>query len=99
MDERNKTIRQSMMVLLKKNSLSSRDLSQMLSITEKEAISHLYHVQKSARPDYELVVDPATCHGCGYQFETRKRLSKPSKCPQCRHEHISAPGYNLKRIK
>jgi len=95
MDERNKTIRQSMIELLKGQSLSARDLSQMLSITEKVAVSHLYHVQKSVAPDYELVVEAASCQHCGYTFETRTRLSKPSKCPECKHQHISSPSYKL----
>lgn len=93
--ERHKTIRQSMIELLKEQSLSARDLSQMLSVTEKEAVSHLYHVQKSVSPEFALVVEAAACQHCGYTFETRKRLSKPSKCPQCKHQHITAPSYRL----
>ena len=93
--EHEKTLRQSMMDLLKDGDWTARDLSQMLSITEREVISHLYHVAKSAEPDFHLNVKPSVCKDCGYTFETRKRLSKPSKCPQCRHQHITSPSYSI----
>lgn len=95
--EYDKTIRQEMIEILKQGPLTARELSQILHVTEKEAISHLYHVQKSALPEYELQVDSAVCRGCGYQFETRKRLSKPSKCPKCRQQTIAPPCYFLEK--
>lgn len=93
---REKTIRQQMTDLLKTQSLSARDLSQILSITEKEAVSHLYHVRRSTASGFELIVEPAACRHCGFVFETRERLSRPGKCPKCRGQHISVPHFSLR---
>lgn len=34
---------------------------------------------------------PAQCLGCGFIFSKRERLTRPGKCPVCRHGQISEP--------
>lgn len=75
--------------------MSVRDLSQSLSISEREVRSHLGHVMKTAAARFKLVIDPPVCNGCGFRFENRKKFHKPSRCPKCRAESISSPMYQL----
>jgi len=48
----------------------------------------LQHALRSAEAaGYRVEVIPAQCKSCGFTFDTR-RLSKPSKCPNCRASRI-----------
>jgi predicted Zn-ribbon and HTH transcriptional regulator len=90
------TIRQQMIQLLSAGVCSARDLSQMLSIQEKEVYSHLAHIARSVvSQSHRLVVIPSRCLGCGHVFDKRKRLTKPSRCPHCRGERIEHPKYQV----
>lgn len=71
-------------------------LSQVLALTEKEVLTHLPHVQKSiASQGGRLVIIPACCDGCGYEFKSRRRISPPGRCPECKHSRISGPWYAI----
>ena len=48
----------------------------------------LRHMIRSARAaGHRVVIDPARCKACGFVFGEDK-LSKPSRCPQCRQSRI-----------
>ncbi len=90
------TIRQRMITLLTEGEFSDRELSQRLGIREKEVVYHLEHIRQSAMArKMKLKVVPARCLQCGYSFESRRRLSKPGKCPRCKGEHVEDPRYHL----
>lgn len=58
----------------------------------------LEHVAKTLkRRGLKLVVVPARCRQCGYEFRDRERLKKPSKCPRCRSERIDPPKFYIER--
>jgi hypothetical protein len=57
-----------------------------------EALGHL--VRSLRHTDQELVIDPAECRRCGFEFRTDK-FSRPSKCPQCRGTWIAEPLFSV----
>ena len=90
------TLRQQIIDLLSEEELSARDLSQALSIMEKEVYSHLEHIEKSlVQKGKKLIVSPCKCLCCGYTFESRKRLNKPGRCPLCKKGHISMAEFRI----
>jgi len=76
--------------------MTARELSGLVHIREKDVIPHLEHLEKSLRRSGQrLVIEPAACLQCGFRFEDRKRLSKPSACPRCRYQRIDPPVFRL----
>ncbi|ABL87656.1 conserved hypothetical protein [Pyrobaculum islandicum DSM 4184] len=70
---------------------------QSLAQTElkpNELYEELEHVRRTLkRMGYRLVIVPATCKKCGYQFTDREKLKKPSRCPRCKSERIEPPRF------
>jgi len=91
-----RTIRQRIIDLLSEHQLTARELSQAIGIREREVYAHLPHVARStAAQGKRLVVHPARCLACGYVFENRKRLTRPSRCPRCKRSHLQEPTYRV----
>jgi len=83
--EENRTLRQSILDCLEEGPLTSRELSALVRIREKDIAPHLEHLEKSLRRSGKrLVIEPAECLQCGFRFEKRRRFTKPSACPRCR---------------
>ena len=94
--ERKETLRQAIVKHLEEGPCTTKDLSQLVGIREKEVVPHLEHIQKSLRASKrKLSVQPAVCLSCNFVFKDRKRLSKPSACPQCRKTQIDPPVFSL----
>jgi len=89
------TIRQMIKELLRKESLSSLELSQRLSVSERDVLDHLAHLARSPGPGHRFQITPAVCNNCGFAFKKRERLTKPSRCPICQHESIRRPRFTL----
>lgn len=95
--ERQETIRQDIMHLLKERSLSAREISSEVKIREKEVSSHLEHIQRTAHAKgLHLRIVPSVCLHCGFIFAKRERLRKPGRCPVCRGESIREPLFSMK---
>ncbi len=88
------TIRKQITEALEKECLGLREISQLLRISEKEALDHLQHIAQSAHPK-RLKMEPAACRQCGFVFKKRDRLNTPSRCPLCKGESISPPRYHI----
>jgi len=95
-DEQALTIRQRMTRLLEQETMTARELSKALKVSEKEVIVHLNHVAKSVQSPKRLIIEPPTCQKCGFVFRNRKRFSNPSRCPKCRHEGITRPEFLIR---
>ena len=96
-DSRQQTIRQLIIELLSNDELTLRDLSQALSIPEKEVVGHLDHIERSVRTQGKKLVEiPYQCISCGFVFDKRGRFSKPGRCPNCRNSHIQTARYYIK---
>jgi transcriptional regulator len=91
------TIRQLIKELLLEESLSSLELSQRLSVSEKDVLDHLAHIARAPGPGYRFQIIPAICKNCGFAFKKRERLTIPSRCPICHHESIRRPRFALLR--
>jgi predicted Zn-ribbon and HTH transcriptional regulator len=89
------TPRQAMKELLAEQPRSSLELSQLLSLPEKEVLDHLAHLARAPGPGKHFQLIPATCRHCGYVFKKRDRLTRPSRCPRCRQQSIRRPRFAL----
>jgi predicted Zn-ribbon and HTH transcriptional regulator len=94
--EENDTVRHRIMTELAQGPFSARDLSGLVGIPEKEVAGHLEHIRQSLhRTGRRLIVQPAECTKCGFVFEKRERLTRPSRCPVCKSESLHAPLFFL----
>lgn len=95
--ENPQTVRQQLFDLLSAEDMTVRDLSQAVSIPEKEVMEHLVHIDRSAqRLGKKLMVTPYKCLSCGFVFEKRSRLTKPGRCPNCKKSHMQTAHYRIK---
>ncbi len=91
------TIRKQIIELLEKQECDARMISQNLRIREKEVYEHMPHITRSAAAiKKKLQIIPAECNTCGYKFKTRKKISKPGRCPACKKERIEPPRFKIK---
>ena len=88
------TLREALAEILEQESFDLREISKRLRIKEREALDHLEHVARSARPK-RFIMEPACCLDCGFVFKKRDRLSTPSKCPLCRSQSITPPRFKI----
>ncbi len=90
--DRQETIRKQIIIALKEETLSAKDVSGIVRISEKDVSEHLSHIQKSIlKHGGRLLKTPAECRKCGFSFKKRERFKKPGKCPVCRSESIVEP--------
>lgn len=95
MDRGMTTIRQAIKELLLAGPRSSLELSQLLSLPEKEILDHLAHIARAPGRGFQFRLIPSACKHCGFIFKKRERLTIPSRCPRCQHESISRPRFAL----
>jgi predicted Zn-ribbon and HTH transcriptional regulator len=81
--------------LLAEQPRSSLELSQLLSLPEKEVLEHLSHLARAPGPGLHFQIIPSACKHCGFVFKKRDRLTRPSRCPICQHQTISRPRFRL----
>lgn len=94
--DRKETVRRRIFALLSDRPLTARQISTLAGITEKEVVSHLPHIRRTAGPfGSRLAVTPAQCRKCGFVFRKRERHARPGRCPICRGESISEPLFSL----
>jgi predicted Zn-ribbon and HTH transcriptional regulator len=99
MDGPTRTSRQQIMDLIEGQARTSRELAHALAISEREVESHLAHIARSVMRDRarRFLIEPAACATCDFVFRDRTRLTRPSRCPRCRSEHLSAPRFAIER--
>ncbi len=96
--ERQETIRQKIISLLDGRTLSARDISIDVGVSEKEVYEHLEHIQRTInKRERNFIITPAVCKKCGFVFRKRDRLNKPGKCPVCRNEVIQEPLFSVRK--
>src|SRR5919201_2399556 len=94
--ERTRTVREAIRAELLRGAATARELSERISIREKDVAEHLEHLEKSLRARGErLVVEPATCIACGYSFARRNRLTRPGSCPECGSTRIDPRAFRI----
>ncbi len=92
-----RTLRQRIIDLLTDKRMTSDQLARLLGIPERQVEEHLAHVVKTVERDRSrrFILEPSICVDCGFIFRDRKKLTRPSRCPQCRCEGISIPRYGI----
>lgn len=94
--ERHETIRQAIVSLLTGKTLSAREISGIVRISEKEVYEHLEHIRKGIHHSGQrVIITPAMCRRCGFVFKKRDRLKRPGKCPVCRSEMVTEPLFSI----
>jgi predicted Zn-ribbon and HTH transcriptional regulator len=80
--------------------MTTDQLARVLGIPERQVEEHLAHVVKTVARDHSrrFILEPSTCFDCGFMFRDRTRLTRPSRCPHCRSEGISAPCYRIESL-
>jgi predicted Zn-ribbon and HTH transcriptional regulator len=89
------TTRQAIKDLLQEQPLSALEVSQRLSISEKEVLEHLAHIAKAPGPGQRFHIVPSVCNICGFTFKKRDRLATPTRCPICRRQSIRRPRFQI----
>jgi predicted Zn-ribbon and HTH transcriptional regulator len=91
------TIRQQIVQLITGTLRPARQLAELIGIPERQIEDHLTHVVRSLAHDRtrRFVLDPSECQDCRFVFRERTRLTRPSRCPRCRSEAITAPRYGI----
>ena len=93
---RQQTVRQQVIDLLRHGDMTVRDLSQAVSITEKDVFEHLAHIDRSLKIHGEKLTGiPYTCLNCGFQFDQRKKYNRPGRCPHCKKSHLQPAVYRI----
>ena len=83
--------RKDLITLLLDNPLRLSEIARLYDVPLKEVLDDVKHLRKTLkRSAYRLDVTAAECRKCGFVFSTEK-LSKPSKCPQCRSTWLEEP--------
>ena len=96
--ERRETVRQNIVSTLEGKTLSAKDISADVRVSEKEIYEHLEHIHRTMnKREYTLIITPAECKKCGFVFRKRDRLTKPGKCPVCRSELIQDPLFSVRK--
>lgn len=92
-----RTPRQQIMELITETRRTARQLAELVGIPERQVEEHLAHIVRSVAHDRtrRFLLEPSECQDCGYGFRSRTRLTRPSRCPRCRSEAISAPRYGI----
>jgi transcriptional regulator len=92
-----RTPRQRIIDLLTGTRLSSHQLAQMLGIPERQVEEHLTHVVRTIERHHSrrFILEPSTCPDCDFIFRERTKLTRPSRCPRCKSEGITAPRYGI----
>ena len=90
------TIRQQIIALLQGEDVNALEISQLLSIREKEVYEHLDHINRTlSSQGKRLLVRPYACLKCGFSFKDRHRFTRPGRCPRCKGGHISMASYHI----
>ena len=89
-------MRESLQRALRDGPATLQELSGTVSVAEKQLLDHLEHLARSLeRQGQRLIVEPSRCLACGFVFDSRKRLAKPGRCPECKSTRISQPRFSI----
>jgi predicted Zn-ribbon and HTH transcriptional regulator len=90
--------REDLIQRLKESAGSAGDLSQEYNRPQAAIEEDIEHIRTSLRNDaeYQLLIRPAMCILCGFQF-TNAKAKEPTKCPECNREKIRPPSFKIEK--
>ena len=90
--------RKDLITLLLNNPLRLSEIARLYGVPVKDVAEDVTHLRKTLKQSaYRLHVTPAECRKCSFVFSAEK-LSKPSKCPQCRSTWLEEPVLQISEI-
>ena len=90
------TRREDIEQVLKKKSMTVKELAQHFGVAFDEIVQDLQHIKHSVRPPFKFSFLPAQCRECGFLFKDREKLRRPSKCPTCTSPSIDEARFVIK---
>jgi predicted Zn-ribbon and HTH transcriptional regulator len=94
--ERHETVRAALRHALTERTMTARELSATVGISEKEVAAHLEHLARSVKATGgKFEVEQSRCLDCGFAFKDRARLGRPSRCPHCKGQRVTPPRYTV----
>jgi predicted Zn-ribbon and HTH transcriptional regulator len=84
------TRRQEIRALLAERAWTLDELAARYLVHRRLIVNDLEHIARSVAPRQRIEIIPPVCEECGFRFKDRKRFSDPSRCPQCKNEHLRA---------
>ena len=88
------TRREQIIEILAKEEKSVQQLANDFKVELFEILEDLKHIKHSVKPR-KLKIKPAQCRKCGFEFEDRSKVKRPSRCPKCKSEWIMAPLFKI----
>jgi predicted Zn-ribbon and HTH transcriptional regulator len=89
------TLRKDLLSYLSREPRSVSRLARELRLPRGDVEDALRNMVRSARAaGHRIVVVPARCRACGFTFD-EGRLTKPSRCPECRNSRIFEPQISV----
>ncbi len=96
--ESSSTVRERIAQVLREAQLTAHEISARASVPERDVAEHLRHLEQSLSHCGERLHKGAPhCIKCGFEFASRDRHSRPSRCPSCKSERISPPSFKVVR--
>ena len=87
--------RRDLIDILRGNPMTVNQIARLVDESPSGVADDLNHLLRSLKhTDYKAVVEPARCRACGFQF-SEKKLTKPSKCPECKSTWVQEPKIGI----
>lgn len=92
-----RTPRQRIADLLTLAPMTTRQIAAVVKMSERQVEDHLGHIMKTVARERSrrFVLHPSECKDCDFVFRDRHRLTRPSRCPQCRSELLTDPRFSI----
>src|SRR5512142_1264761 len=88
--------RKNLIEMLLGNPMTVSQIARLVDESPGRIADDLNHLFRSLKhTEYKAVVEPARCRACGFDFSEVK-LTKPSKCPECKSIWIQEPKMGLR---
>ena len=87
--------RKNLIEMLLGNPMTVSQIARLVDESPSGIADDLNHLLRSLKhTEYKAVVEPARCRACGFEF-TEKKLTKPSKCPECKSTWVQEPKIGI----
>jgi predicted Zn-ribbon and HTH transcriptional regulator len=87
------TRRQRLVELLESGAWTAKDLAREMGMRVRDVVDDLEHVRRSQGRAFHL--EPAVCSKCERELTDRRKLSTPSRCPDCKSERVLGPWMHI----
>jgi predicted Zn-ribbon and HTH transcriptional regulator len=89
------TRRQEIIAMLREREWTLDDLARNFVVSKKVIINDLEHIARSVSRPSRLQIRAPVCESCGYRFKDRAKFNDPSRCPQCKNEHLPSQRFRI----